>query len=135
MINKIFAGIKIEVIQNNYPGKYVKMEYDSRKIENGDIFIALEGDNNDGHKYINSAIQRGARLIVVSQKIEVKDTGINVVRVKNTRKILGRLASNFYDSPEKKLKILGVTGTNGKTTTVYLLHTFLENSTFIGSIG
>lgn len=65
----------------------------------------------------------------------MKDTGINIVRVKNTRKILGRLASNFYGNPEKKLKILGVTGTNGKTTTAYLLHTFLENSTFIGSIG
>ena len=135
IINKIFAGIEIEINQNNYTGEYVKMEYDSRKVENGDIFVALEGENNDGHKYINSAIQRGAKLIVVSQKIEMKGTGISIVRVKNTRKILGRLASNFYGNPEKKLKILGITGTNGKTTTAYLLHTFLKNSAFIGSIG
>lgn len=135
LINKIFVGIKIAIIQNNYTGKYVKMEYDSRKIQNGDVFVALEGENNDGHKYIDTAIQRGAKLIVVSQKTDVKDLGINVVRVKNTRKILGRLASNFYGNPEKKLKLLGVTGTNGKTTTAYILHTFLEKSAFIGSIG
>ncbi|MCS5421381.1 MULTISPECIES: UDP-N-acetylmuramoyl-L-alanyl-D-glutamate--2,6-diaminopimelate ligase [Psychrilyobacter] len=135
IINKIFEGIKIEIDQNSYGGEYVKMEYDSRQIENGDIFVALKGENDDGHKYINSAIQRGARLIVVSQKIEVKDSGINIVRVENTRKILGRLAGNFYGNPEKKLKILGVTGTNGKTTTAYLLHKFLKNSAFIGSIG
>lgn len=135
MIKKIFAGIEIEVVQNKYGGDYNKVEYDSRKIGSGDIFIALEGENNDGHKYIDFAIQNGAKLIVVSKKIELKNEKVSIIKVENTRKILGRLASNFYDSPEKKLKILGVTGTNGKTTTAYLLHTFLEDSAFIGSVG
>lgn len=135
MIKKIFAGIEIEVVQNKYGGDYNKVEYDSRKIGSGDIFVALEGENNDGHKHIDFAIQNGAKLIVISKKIELKNEKVNIIKVENTRKILGRLASNFYDSPEKKIKILGVTGTNGKTTTAYLLHTFLEDTAFIGSVG
>lgn len=135
MLKNFFNGIKIEVIQHKYPGNYKKIEYDSRKIESGDIFVALEGEADDGHKYIDSAIQNGAKLIVVSKKINLRSEVINIIEVKNTRKILGRLASNFYGSPEKNLKIIGVTGTNGKTTTAYLLHTFLKNSAFIGSIG
>ncbi len=135
MIEKIFNGIEHEVIQERYDGSYNKIEYDSRRIQEGDIFVALVGEMNDGHDYIDYAIRNGAKLIVISKEAAVRNEEINIFRVENTRKVLGRIASNFYDGPEKKLKILGVTGTNGKTTTAYILHTLLEDSAFIGSIG
>ncbi len=135
MINQIFEGIEIEIIQEEYFGEYTEIEYNSLNIIENCIFVALEGTNTDGHKYIKNAVNKGAKLIVVNKKIEDKYEGINIIKVSDTRKILGKLASNFYGHPEKSLKILGVTGTNGKTTTSYLLHNFLEKSAFIGSIG
>ncbi len=135
MINQIFKGIEIEIIQQEYFGEYTEIEYNSLNIINNGIFVALEGTNTDGHIYIKSAIKKGAKLIVVNKKNNELYKGINIIKVNDTRKILGQLASNFYGHPENHLKLIGVTGTNGKTTTSYLIHNFLDSSAFIGSIG
>ena len=136
MIAKLFEGIYHEILLSGYEGdKYKGIEYNSSKVSDGYIFVALVGNREDGHNYIDYAVKNGAKLIVVSKKIKMDYKGINVVMVDDTRKNLGKIASNFYGAPEKKLDIIGVTGTNGKTTTSYLVHRFLDKSAFIGSVG
>lgn len=135
-MNDIFKGIEYRCV-NECKSKvnFGNMEYDSRKIRQGDIFIALEGTNVDGHRFIDEAIKNGASMIIGSKEIKVKsDVGYYVVE--NLRKKSGIIASNFYDSPEKNLIIIGVTGTNGKTTTTYLIEQLLEKNSVarIGTI-
>lgn len=124
-IKKMFSGIEYRVLQSYGDEIFSKnMEYDSRKIGKEDIFIALEGTVADGHDYIEKAIEKGAKTIVVSKIVPMKKN-INYFLVDNLRKKLPFIASNFYDSPQDKLKIIGVTGTNGKTTITYMLETIL----------
>ena len=100
--------------------------YDSRiKTTNG-LFIAIKGFSTDGHKYIDAAIENGAKTIVVEDEVEIKKEGITVIKVDNTRTVMARLAVNFYDNPSKKLSLVGVTGTNGKTSITFLLGQLLE---------
>ncbi len=95
--------------------------FDSRKVKQGFLFVAVKGTLSDGHSFIAKAIQNGA-VAIVSEKLPEKLTDkITYVTVKNSAKALGILVSNFYDNPSSKLKLVGVTGTNGKTTVVTLL--------------
>ncbi|MPL77272.1 UDP-N-acetylmuramoyl-L-alanyl-D-glutamate--2,6-diaminopimelate ligase [bioreactor metagenome] len=102
--------------------------FDSREVEEGFLFIAQKGTNVDGHKFINTAISKGAKYIVCEfipeevQELVQKNDGVLFFVVKNSSNALGYIASEYYDNPSKKLKIVGITGTNGKTTTVTLLH-------------
>ena len=98
-----------------------KVQFDSRKVEEGDLFVAVKGTQVDGHEYIELAISSGAKAIVCEQEIHpVKD--ITIVRTENSSKALGIIASNYFDNPSTKIKLIGVTGTNGKTTIVTLLY-------------
>ncbi|TDT69715.1 UDP-N-acetylmuramoylalanyl-D-glutamate--2,6-diaminopimelate ligase [Hypnocyclicus thermotrophus] len=110
------------------------MQYDSRKIKENDIFIALEGYTVDGHNYINKSIENGAKLILCSKKLKKYNKNITYILIKNLRKNLGFIASRYYNFPEKKLKIIGITGTNGKTTITYILENILKNIARIGTI-
>lgn len=104
----------------------IDIQFDSRKIEKypegSTMYIAQKGTQSDGHQFINSAIERGATTIVCEVLPECFDSRINWVVVKNSSIALGLIASAFYDHPSKKLKLVGITGTNGKTTTMTLLH-------------
>ena len=100
---------------------------DSREVDQGFLFIAINGTKTNGHKYISGAIKKGAKVVVYSNEIEYSDN-ITYIKVEDTKKTLAIVASNFYDNPSEKLKIIGVTGTNGKTTiatTLYNLFTKL----------
>lgn len=100
--------------------------YDSRiKTANG-LFIAIKGFNTDGHQYIKAAIENGAKTLVVEDEVAIAVPGITVVRVENTRIVMAKLATNFYDEPSSKLSLVGVTGTNGKTSITFLLGQILE---------
>ncbi|MGL4980721.1 MAG: UDP-N-acetylmuramoyl-L-alanyl-D-glutamate--2,6-diaminopimelate ligase [Fusobacteriaceae bacterium] len=104
--------------------RYGHMEHDSRKIEKDGVFVALKGALADGHKYIDKALKLGARAIIHSDSVE-KIEGIDYYQIENLRENLGMIASEFYGYPQDKLKIVGITGTNGKTTVSYLVETIL----------
>ncbi|MEL6925591.1 MAG: UDP-N-acetylmuramoyl-L-alanyl-D-glutamate--2,6-diaminopimelate ligase [Bacteroidota bacterium] len=102
-----------------------KVEFDSRCITSGDLFVAVRGVHADGHRFIKQAIDKGAVAIVAEQMPEEKSEGISYLIVPNSQEALGSIAANYYQHPSQELKLVGVTGTNGKTTTVTLLHDLL----------
>ena len=108
---------------------------DSRKIEPGFAFICFEGTKSDGHDYIKSAIEKGAKTIITQKETEDFE-GVNIVRVEKGRETIARIANNFYDFPSKKFKLIGITGTKGKTTTTYMIKSILEQKGLkVGLIG
>ncbi len=99
---------------------------DSRQVSQGYMFIAYKGNAVDGHDYIDQAIQKGARYILLDNAEFVKDSEVDYLLVEDARKLVSGIASTFYDHPSRGLKVVGVTGTNGKTTTVNLLYDLFE---------
>lgn len=97
--------------------------YDSRNVLEGNVFVCIKGFETDGHKYADMAIKNGASVIVAEDKI---DTDIPVIYVENSRVAIAELSCRYYDNPSKKFKLIGVTGTNGKTTITYLVKSILE---------
>ena len=104
------------------------LAYDSRKVKENYIFFALKGLKDDGSKYIKSAIDSGAKAIVTDMDLDLNEIPANVLSVKDARKTMALFANVYNELPSEKLKLIGVTGTNGKTTTTYLIKIFLENS-------
>ncbi|MFP4036304.1 MAG: UDP-N-acetylmuramoyl-L-alanyl-D-glutamate--2,6-diaminopimelate ligase [Desulfobacteraceae bacterium] len=101
------------------------LAYDSRKAAPGCVFVALRGLSHDGHQFINEALQRGAAA-VVAEELKDLDHETPAVRVNDSRKALALLSSRFYGSPQEELELIGITGTNGKTSTTYILESILE---------
>ena len=135
-MEELLLGLDYEILQKGKTEiEFKGMEYDSRKIKDGDIFVALEGSISEGHNYIKQAIENGAKGVLVSKKVE-PEFPVEYILVKDLRKNLGKIASNFYGYPQKKLKIIGITGTNGKTTSTYLLESILgkEKVARIGTV-
>nr|MBC7613523.1 UDP-N-acetylmuramoyl-L-alanyl-D-glutamate--2,6-diaminopimelate ligase [Pseudopedobacter sp.] len=98
------------------------IQFDSRKVDTNMLFIAIKGTISDGHQYINNTIQKGAVAIICEDMPAVLEDGITYIKVQNSAKALGIIAGNFYHHPSKKLKLVGITGTNGKTTVATLLY-------------
>lgn len=96
--------------------------FDSRKVTAGCLFVAVKGTQVDGHKFISKAIDDGAKAVVCTELPEIIAPEINFIKVKDSAYALGNIAANFYNNPSEKLKLIGITGTNGKTTTATLLH-------------
>ena len=103
-----------------------ELVFDSRKISSNDIFVAINGTQVDGHQYIDQVIDHGAKVIVCENLPAQLNPNIVYFQVEDSSIALGVLASNFYDNPTRDLKLIGVTGTNGKTTTTTLLYQLFE---------
>ena len=136
VINELFKDVEYKILQkvsDEINGE--DLEFDSRKIKQGDVFIALEGSIVDGHTFISKAIENGAKTVLVEKDVD-KVEGINYFLVDELREKMGIIASNFYGYPQNQLKIVGVTGTNGKTTTTYILESILgeKNVARIGTV-
>jgi len=102
--------------------------YDSREVRPGSLFFALSGVHTDGHQYVSQALDRGALAVVHSLPLSDYSPGIVYLQVEDTRKTLSPLSSAFYNNPSKDLFVLGVTGTDGKSTTVYMIQQLLEKA-------
>lgn len=124
----ILQGIDYEVVKGNTDADINKIAYDSRKVQDNDMFVCVKGYATDGHKYIESALSKGAKTIIIQDDVNIKEEGINVIKTADTRKALAVCGANFYDNPSKKMKIIGVTGTNGKTTTTFMIKDILERA-------
>ena len=110
---------------------------DSRKVEPGSLFVAVKGERVDGHDFLSSVLAAGAAAVVMEQRVPVES--IPSVRVRNSREALGILGSRFFRDPSAALRMIGVTGTNGKTTTTYIVKAMLEAASrrvgLIGTVG
>ncbi|TCP70430.1 UDP-N-acetylmuramoyl-L-alanyl-D-glutamate--2,6-diaminopimelate ligase [Baia soyae] len=129
LLKQVFGDLAVEISG---------VEMDSRQVKPGSLFIAIRGFTVDGHRYISQAVQRGAAAVLVEEMVEVP-SHVTVVQVPDTRRAMAIVADIFYGHPTHELKLIGITGTNGKTTTSTLLqHLFLDHekkSGIIGTIG
>jgi len=121
LLREILYKVEINSVVGNTSLSINKIEFDSRLISDGDMYIAITGVNVDGHSFISQAIKNGANCIVCEKNPDNKTDGVVYVNVKSSRKALAIISSNYFDNPSSKLNLIGVTGTNGKTTIATLL--------------
>lgn len=121
-LSELLKNVKPIAVHGDIDIDIKGVNIDSRKIENGHLFIAMKGTQVDGHKFINKAIALGATAILLEDMPETLEAKVTYVQVKSTEEDAGKVATLFYGDPSKKLKLVGVTGTNGKTTIATLLY-------------
>lgn len=125
-ITALLADVEVRRVVGNTEGEVVAMTFDSRSVAEGDVFFAIKGEKVDGHNYIAGAVERGARMVVCEQIPEQTAEGVCYVEVANTNIAMGRMASAYWGHPSRALTLVGVTGTNGKTTTATLLYNLMR---------
>ena len=128
LLKDILYKVAIEAVNGSTEIPVNKIEFDSRKIQENDVFVAIRGTVSDGHDFIEKAINIGATTIVCDTFPTIIVTGITYVKVKDTNAALAFMATNFYDNPSAKLKLVGITGTNGKTTVASLLYQLFKKA-------
>lgn len=121
-VEDILEGVEVEAIEGDLSRVIAGIHFDSRQIEQGDFFVAIRGSVTDGHRYIDQAEKNGARTILCEEFPENKVLTNTYVKVTNSKKALAKIAANKYDSPSADMTLIGVTGTNGKTTVSSLLY-------------
>lgn len=120
-LKDILSGMDFELVTGSLDAPVNQIQFDSRKVKPGDLFVATTGTHVDGHDFIAKALEAGA-TVVVAERAEAAAGAPNVVRIGHTAAALGVMAANFYGNPSANLKVVGVTGTNGKTTIATLLY-------------
>lgn len=134
-VRDILYGASIKEVIGTTNQEIEKIVFDSRNVGMNDLFVAIKGAAVDGHQFIDKAIESGAKSIVLEDKPAKLQQDVNYIVVDDTHKTLAILANNYYDQPSKDLKLIGITGTNGKTTTTTLLYNlFLEMGRSVGLI-
>ncbi|MBR4045961.1 MAG: UDP-N-acetylmuramoyl-L-alanyl-D-glutamate--2,6-diaminopimelate ligase, partial [Alistipes sp.] len=121
-LSELLDNVRVIEIENSSNPYILGLEYDSRRVEQGSCFFAVVGGANDGHNYIDSAIERGAKAIICQQMPELQREGVAYVVVEDSNIAMAAIAASFYGHPSEELRLVGVTGTNGKTTTATLLY-------------
>ncbi|MBQ7707253.1 MAG: UDP-N-acetylmuramoyl-L-alanyl-D-glutamate--2,6-diaminopimelate ligase [Lachnospiraceae bacterium] len=134
---ELIDGLNYEVVRGNTNVEVKDIKNDSRKVTEGDLFFCISGAVSDGHKYAEDVISKGASVLIVEKNIEVNiPESVAVIKVDNSRYAMGYISSKYYGEPSKKLTVIGITGTKGKTTTTYMIREMLEASgTKTGLIG
>ncbi|WP_177730021.1 UDP-N-acetylmuramoyl-L-alanyl-D-glutamate--2,6-diaminopimelate ligase [Flavobacterium inviolabile] len=129
-LKNILYKVAIEAVKGTTDIAVHKIEFDSRKIESGDVFVAIKGTLSDGHDYIEKALSLGAKAVICEHFPETAAEGITYVQVQDTSLALAFMSANFYGNPSENLKLVGVTGTNGKTTIASLLYQLFKKAGF-----
>ena len=133
------SGINYELIRGSAAIEVADLEYDSRKVKAGVLFACMRGKTSDSHDYAMQAYNSGARVFLVEKEILTDKNDITLIKVDDSRKSFARLSAAFFGNPAKKLKMIGLTGTKGKSTTSYMIEAIFKNAGkrigVIGTIG
>lgn len=127
-LKDILYKVSLEAVHGSTDVAISKIEFDSRKIELDAVFVAIRGTLSDGHDYIEKAISLGARVIICEAFPSELAAGVTFIQVADTNEALAYLSANFYENPSAKIKLVGVTGTNGKTTIASLLYQLFKKA-------
>jgi|TARA_B110000259_G_scaffold72341_2_gene85163 UDP-N-acetylmuramoyl-L-alanyl-D-glutamate--2,6-diaminopimelate ligase len=127
LLKDILYKVRLTGVIGSTNSSISSIAFDSRKVERNGLFIAVKGGVSDGHQFIDKALEMGAKAIVCEKMPDNIISGVTYIEVENSGESLGQIASNFYENPSNKLKLVGVTGTNGKTTTTSLLFELFTN--------
>ena len=132
----LLGKLEYECVQGSLDVEVEAVIYDSRKVCEDCLFICIEGANFDGHAYAME-VAKEAKVLVVSKEVEgLENCDVTVIKVENTRYAMAFISAAYFDNPAEKLKVIGVTGTKGKTTTAYLVKSILENAGYkVGLVG
>ena len=126
-LDTLLKELNYEFVQGSLDTEVCAVENDSRKVTDGALFFCISGAVFDGHAYAADVADKGAAVIVVEKDVDLQgNAGVTVVKVKSTRYAMGVICSAFYGEPSKKLTVVGITGTKGKTTTTYMIKSMLE---------
>lgn len=125
-LKKILNNIDFELIKGKLAKEICGIKYDSREIGKGNLFVAISGLELDGHQFIDQAIKNGATAVVIEKELQNYQSGVSYLKVDNSRKTMAKLGKNFFNNPLADIKLIGITGTNGKTTTSFLLYNILK---------
>lgn len=128
-LKDILYGVHLQKVVGSTSADVVELVFDSRKAKKGSVFFAIEGTVNDGHNFIPQVIEAGCEIIIAQKEQEVPEN-INLILVNDTQEAMAIMANNFFDEPSKNLKLIGITGTNGKTTIVTLLFNLYKSLGF-----
>ncbi|RLD25074.1 MAG: UDP-N-acetylmuramoyl-L-alanyl-D-glutamate--2,6-diaminopimelate ligase [Bacteroidetes bacterium] len=134
LLNNILYGVPLQAVAGNMDIVVSNLVFDSRLVAKDDVFVAVIGTLVDGHEYIDKAIDSGAMAIVCSKLPKDLAKGITYVEVTDSAEALGIMAANFYGKPSERLKLVGVTGTNGKTTIATLLHNLYQSAGYASGL-
>ncbi|WP_297984002.1 UDP-N-acetylmuramoyl-L-alanyl-D-glutamate--2,6-diaminopimelate ligase [uncultured Chryseobacterium sp.] len=129
-LQELLNRIPVLETYGNQNREVSEIVFDSRKAVENSLYVAVKGTVSDGHSFINSSVEKGATVIVCEDLPETLNENITYIKVKDSSKTLGQLASNFYGNPSEKLDLIGITGTNGKTSTTTLLFDIFKNLGF-----
>ena len=121
ILKTLLEGVEYDLVQGIPDVNISAIQFDSRKVEEGTFFVAIKGTQVDGHHYITSAIQKGAIAVLCEDLPESLQEGVTYIKTPHSSRALGLVAANFYGNPSRELQVVGVTGTNGKTSSVTLL--------------
>lgn len=127
LLSDLLYKVRLEKVSGNTHLAISEIEFDSRKIVNFGCFIAIKGIESDGHNFIYKAIENGAIAVICEKFPEQINENVTYVKVKDSSSALAIMACNFYEDPSKKIKLIGITGTNGKTTTATLLYQLFQS--------
>ncbi len=134
-LKNILKDIEYEVIKGSVDIDIADIKYDSRLVEENDLFLARIGTSSDSHAFISTAIEKGAKAIVIEKDVEVKED-VTVIRVKSSKEALAYMSAAYFKHPAKEITTIGVTGTAGKTSTTYMIKSMLEKAgNKVGIIG
>jgi len=126
-LTDILQTVKTLTVEGSLDRDITGITYDSRRVMPGNLFVAMRGENTDGHRYVESAVERGATAIVFEREAGLNPRATRI-KVKDARLALALTAARFYNHPSQELKVVGVTGTNGKTTTAFMVKSILETA-------